>query len=115
MLLFILYVCIDMYNIYIYILSFVEGTTLRNYLSKVLNCDPMRITKKYTGNSSTPLSIKNEENMLSIEEASLQDLSSTLLPSSSLSSYDNNYHHMLSSYDNNYHHVTIIMNLSYSY
>ncbi|KAJ1436139.1 hypothetical protein B484DRAFT_325221, partial [Ochromonadaceae sp. CCMP2298] len=29
-----------------------EGTTLRTYLSKVLNCDPMRITKKYTGNSS---------------------------------------------------------------
>lgn len=29
-----------------------EGTTLRTLLSKVLNCDPMRITKKYTGNSS---------------------------------------------------------------
>ncbi len=25
---------------------------MRNYLSKVLHCDPMRITKKYTGNSS---------------------------------------------------------------
>jgi hypothetical protein len=29
-----------------------EGTTLRTFLSKVLHCDPMRITKKYTGNSS---------------------------------------------------------------
>jgi hypothetical protein len=29
-----------------------EGTTLRTLLSKVLNCDPMRITKKYTGNCS---------------------------------------------------------------
>lgn len=45
-----------------------EGTTLRTYLSKVLNCDPMRITKKYTGNSSigkrtfTPL-IRSPENV----------------------------------------------------
>lgn len=54
------------YNNYIIYLSFIEGTTLRNYLSKVLNCDPMRITKKYTGNNLIgertfrPLSIKNE-------------------------------------------------------
>ncbi len=26
-----------------------EGTTLRVYLSDKLNCDPMRITKKFTG------------------------------------------------------------------
>ncbi|KAG1685505.1 hypothetical protein DVH05_008335 [Phytophthora capsici] len=26
-----------------------EGTTLRTFLSKLLNCDPMRISKKYTG------------------------------------------------------------------
>ena len=31
------------------LLNVPEGTTLRNYLSKTLNCDPMRITKKYTG------------------------------------------------------------------
>lgn len=34
------------------ILDVQQGTTLRNFLSCVLNCDPMRITKKYTGNSS---------------------------------------------------------------
>jgi len=28
------------------------GTTLRNYLSEKLNCDPMRITKKFTGEDS---------------------------------------------------------------
>lgn len=78
--------------IYIYILSFVEGTTLRNYLSKVLNCDPMRITKKYTGNSSTPLSIKNEENMLSIEYVIYLQL---------------NYHHL------HYHHMIIIIIICY--
>lgn len=26
-----------------------EGTTLRSFLSKLLHCDPMRISKKYTG------------------------------------------------------------------
>ena len=31
------------------ILDVPQGTTLRNFLSSVLNCDPMRITKKYTG------------------------------------------------------------------
>jgi hypothetical protein len=29
-----------------------DGGTLRNILAKLLNCDPMRITKKFTGNSS---------------------------------------------------------------
>merc|ERR1712194_678195 len=28
------------------------GTSLRTYLSEKLNCDPMRITKKFTGNAS---------------------------------------------------------------
>ncbi|KAJ8608436.1 hypothetical protein CTAYLR_009598 [Chrysophaeum taylorii] len=28
------------------------GTTLRNFLSEKLNCDPMRITKKFTGEAS---------------------------------------------------------------
>ncbi|EQC41952.1 hypothetical protein SDRG_00802 [Saprolegnia diclina VS20] len=31
-------------------LPLAEGTTLRTFLSKLLNCDPMRISKKYTGN-----------------------------------------------------------------
>ena len=34
------------------ILDVPQGTTLRNFLSSVLNCDPMRITKKYTGLNS---------------------------------------------------------------
>jgi hypothetical protein len=28
-----------------------DGTTLRTHLSSILNCDPMRITKKFTGDS----------------------------------------------------------------
>ena len=28
-----------------------DGTTLRTHLSCILNCDPMRITKKFTGDS----------------------------------------------------------------
>jgi hypothetical protein len=28
------------------------GTTLRTYLSQALDCDPMRITKKFTGDAS---------------------------------------------------------------
>ena len=28
------------------------GVTLRSYLSEKLNCDPMRITKKFTGSAS---------------------------------------------------------------
>ena len=34
------------------VLSAPPGTTLRNYLSEKLNCDPMRITKKFTGDAS---------------------------------------------------------------
>lgn len=30
-------------------LPLAEGTTLRTFLAKLLNCDPMRISKKYTG------------------------------------------------------------------
>ena len=33
------------------ILTLPEGTTLRSYLAEKLNCDPMRITKKYAGAS----------------------------------------------------------------
>lgn len=31
------------------LLKLPEGTTLRAYLAEKLNCDPMRITKKFTG------------------------------------------------------------------
>ena len=34
------------------LLSIPSGTTLRGYLSELLNCDPMRITKKFSGDSS---------------------------------------------------------------
>ncbi|KAJ1445135.1 hypothetical protein M885DRAFT_454009, partial [Pelagophyceae sp. CCMP2097] len=33
-------------------LAAAPGTTLRNYLSEKLHCDPMRITKKFTGGAS---------------------------------------------------------------
>jgi len=33
------------------LLSLPEGTTLRSYLADKLNCDPMRITKKFSGSS----------------------------------------------------------------
>ena len=31
------------------LLPIADGTTLRTFLSKLLNCDPMRISKKYVG------------------------------------------------------------------
>jgi hypothetical protein len=34
------------------LLGLAEGTTLRSFLSERLNCDPMRITKKFQGESS---------------------------------------------------------------
>lgn len=33
-------------------LPLTDGTTLRTFLSKLLNCDPMRISKKFVGNNS---------------------------------------------------------------
>lgn len=60
------------------LLILTEGTTLRTLLSKVLNCDPMRITKKYTGNSSigkrtfVPL-VRSAENAIFMD-MSQQDL-----------------------------------------
>ena len=33
------------------LLPLTDGTTLRNFLSKLLNCDPMRISKKFVGNN----------------------------------------------------------------
>jgi hypothetical protein len=32
-------------------LPIADGTTLRTFLSKLLHCDPMRISKKYVGNN----------------------------------------------------------------
>jgi hypothetical protein len=32
-------------------LPLMDGTTLRTFLSKVLNCDPMRISKKFVGDN----------------------------------------------------------------
>lgn len=40
---------IELFNLGL--LQLPEGTTLRVYLSQALNCDPMRITKKFTGTS----------------------------------------------------------------
>ena len=31
------------------LLDIQKGTTLRSLLSSLLNCDPMRVTKKYSG------------------------------------------------------------------
>lgn len=33
------------------LLPLTDGTTLRTFLSKLLNCDPMRISKKFVGNN----------------------------------------------------------------
>jgi hypothetical protein len=50
-----------------------QGTTLRNYLSQELSCDPMRITKKFTGDTCigkrvfTPVRI-TKENETFVEE-----------------------------------------------
>lgn len=53
-----------------------EGTSLRSLLSKLLKCDPMRITKKFTGLQSigkrefTPAPV-TEENIAFIKEAQM--------------------------------------------
>ncbi|CAN0475505.1 unnamed protein product, partial [Discosporangium mesarthrocarpum] len=33
------------------LLPLTDGTTLRTFLSKLLNCDPMRISKKFVGSN----------------------------------------------------------------
>lgn len=33
------------------LLPLTDGTTLRTFLSKLLNCDPMRISKKFVGDN----------------------------------------------------------------
>ena len=51
-----------------------DGTTLRTYLSKSLNCDPMRITKKFTGDSCIGkrvfvAQVQHSGNIASIQQA----------------------------------------------
>eukprot|EP01031_Cornospumella_fuschlensis_P024260 gene24260-29333_t len=65
-------------------LNVAEGVTLRSYLSRVLNCDPMRITKKYTGSSSigkrtfTPLpSTPENQTYIKMSQRDLEDLRRT--------------------------------------
>eukprot|EP01031_Cornospumella_fuschlensis_P023553 gene23553-28563_t len=65
-------------------LNVAEGVTLRSYLSRVLNCDPMRITKKYTGSSSigkrtfTPLPPTPEnQTYIKMSQRDLEDLRRT--------------------------------------
>jgi hypothetical protein len=54
-----------------------DGTTLRNYLSKTLNCDPMRITKKFTGDSCIGKRVfatlsRSPENIPILEKAQIE-------------------------------------------
>lgn len=58
-----------------------EGTRLRSYLSKVLNCEPMRITKKFTRHDSigkrvfVPLvKTKQNESMIEAAQKKVEDL-----------------------------------------
>ena len=55
------------------------GTTLRSYLSEKLECDPMRITKKFTGDASIGKkvfhpAIRSELNTKEIEDAQVCNL-----------------------------------------
>lgn len=50
-------------------LPLTEGTTLRTFLSKLLNCDPMRISKKYTGDHCIgKIIFRRREDEISTEE-----------------------------------------------
>lgn len=63
------------------LLPLTDGTTLRTFLSKLLNCDPMRISKKFVGNNCIGKQVFRrrtaEINRLTTEEiqASQQELS----------------------------------------
>jgi hypothetical protein len=54
------------------------GTTLRAFLSEKLNCDPMRITKKFTGDHSigkqmyTPAQGADEEVLKSVQKGLME-------------------------------------------
>lgn len=63
------------------LLPLTDGTTLRTFLSKLLNCDPMRISKKFVGNNCIGKQVFRrrtaEINQLTTEQiqASQQELS----------------------------------------
>ena len=55
-------------------LDVADGTTLRNYLSSVLRCSPMRITKKFTGDGSIGKRVftalpRDERNTILLDQA----------------------------------------------
>jgi len=54
------------------ILDLKQGTTLRNFLSSILNCDPMRITKKYTGDLSIGKRVFMRANLMTISPEFLE-------------------------------------------
>jgi hypothetical protein len=56
-------------------LPIADGTTLRTFLSKLLNCDPMRISKKYVGNNC--IGKVRPSSPLSCSKLSLTSLSSS--------------------------------------
>ena len=54
------------------------GTTLRTYLSDKLQCNPMRVTKKFTGDSCIGKrvfhpAVRNESNAAAIDQAQVRD------------------------------------------
>ena len=55
------------------------GTTLRSYLSEKLQCDPMRITKKFTGDSCIGKrvfhpAVRNPSNAAAIDKAQVRNI-----------------------------------------
>ena len=62
------------------LLPLTDGTTLRTFLSKLLNCDPMRISKKFVGSNCIGKQV--------FRRRQVRFVSSARLPSSSLSPHD---------------------------
>lgn len=68
------------------------GTTLRTYLSEKLQCDPMRITKKFTGDSCIGKrvfhpAVRSPSNAVAIDTAQVSWLRTRLSASDFISSY----------------------------
>mmetsp|Transcript_7056 Transcript_7056/g.14322 ORF Transcript_7056/g.14322 Transcript_7056/m.14322 type:complete len:292 (+) Transcript_7056:225-1100(+) len=55
------------------------GTTLRSYLSDKLNCDPMRITKKFTGEEAIGKRVFKPERLGMRSQQELREISDSLL------------------------------------
>ncbi|GMI32532.1 hypothetical protein TrCOL_g3270 [Triparma columacea] len=55
------------------------GTTLRSYLSEKLNCDPMRITKKFTGEEAIGKRVFKPERVGVRTQQELRDINEALL------------------------------------